>query len=68
VLKRERRPRPEETAETSGEESDEPMSDIVPPDLAQLEDTIFRDSHKRRDEPNAETDEVSDVNGSADSN
>ena len=55
VLKRERKPRPEQPAEiVATKNHDEPMSEIVPPDLAMLEDTVFRDRHRRRDEPSAD--------------
>jgi cell fate regulator YaaT (PSP1 superfamily) len=62
VLKRERRPQPEQPAEMEAEESDEPMSE-VPPDLAMLEDTVFRDKRTPPEAASDDADDVSDVNG-----
>jgi cell fate regulator YaaT (PSP1 superfamily) len=61
VLKRERKPRQEQPAEIVEEESDEPMSEIVPPDLEMLEDTIFRDRNRRRKELAQESPESEDA-------
>jgi cell fate regulator YaaT (PSP1 superfamily) len=67
VLKRERKPRPEQPAEMSGAEAEEPLSEIVPPDLAELEDTVFRkrrkQSEKQAAEPKADSDAAEPTNG-----
>jgi hypothetical protein len=61
VLKRERKPRPEQAAEMVDEESDEPISEIVPPDLEMLEDTIFRDRNRLRKEAAQESPDSEDA-------
>jgi hypothetical protein len=67
VLKRERRPQQEQPAEIGAEESDEQMSE-VPPDLAMLEDTVFRDKRRPHEESSDEGDDMPDVNGNGDGN
>jgi cell fate regulator YaaT (PSP1 superfamily) len=63
VLKREKKPRPEQPAADETEHVDEPLSDVLPPDLAELEDTVFRDPHPPADEQFPDADEPPIVNG-----
>lgn len=57
VLKREKRPRAErpvsidEETKDVAEGADESATDIVPPELAELEDTVFRDAHTDAHDP-----------------
>ena len=60
VLKREKRPRIERAAaveehEPVAEAAEEPLSDIVPPELAALEDTLLRDARADTFEPPSES-------------
>jgi cell fate regulator YaaT (PSP1 superfamily) len=63
VLKRERKPRPEQAAAQESESTDEPITEVLPPDLAVLEDTEFRDARPPADESFSEPDDLPDVNG-----
>jgi cell fate regulator YaaT (PSP1 superfamily) len=67
VLKRERKPQAEPSSAIEADESDEPLSEIAP-DLAMLEDTVFRDKRKPPEESNGEADDVADVNGNGGEN
>jgi cell fate regulator YaaT (PSP1 superfamily) len=67
VLKRERKPQHEQPPEIEAEESDEPMSEVSP-DLAMLEDTVFREKHISREESDEEADGTPDVNGNVGGN
>jgi cell fate regulator YaaT (PSP1 superfamily) len=50
VLKRERKPRPADAVVAVADEtSDEVITDDLPPDLAKLEDTVFRNTEPRHD-------------------
>jgi cell fate regulator YaaT (PSP1 superfamily) len=63
VLKRERKALPEETAVPESALAEDTASEIVPPDLAMLEDTVFRDVRPHVDESSSDADDESDVNG-----
>jgi cell fate regulator YaaT (PSP1 superfamily) len=63
VLKRERKPRPEQAAAQESEFTDEAITEVLPPDLAELEDTEFRDARPPADESFSEADDLPDVNG-----
>lgn len=63
VLKREKKPRPEQPIADETERVDEPLSDVLPPDLAELEDTVFRDIHPPAGERYPHADEPPAVNG-----
>jgi cell fate regulator YaaT (PSP1 superfamily) len=63
VLKRERKPRPEQAAALESESIDEPITEVLPPDLAELEDTEFRDARQPADGSFSEADDLPDVNG-----
>ena len=63
VLKREKKPRPEQPVVDETEPIDEPLSDVLPPDLAELEDTVFRDLHPPAGEHFPDADEPPAVNG-----
>jgi cell fate regulator YaaT (PSP1 superfamily) len=67
VLKRERKPQAEPSSAIEADESDEPLSEIAP-DLAMLEDTVFRDKRKQPEESIGEADDVADVNGNGGEN
>lgn len=54
VLKRERRPRPEQPAATETEAGEETAGDALPPDLAALEDTALADAPPLPGEPDSE--------------
>ncbi|MCI0334874.1 MAG: signal peptidase [Planctomycetes bacterium] len=59
VLKRERKPHTGDAAAAQSDEAaDEPASEVLPPDLAKLEDTVFRDTSARSEmsEPDENTD------------
>ncbi len=62
VLQRERRSRPEQQAAPESDLSDEPPSELLPADLAALEDTVFRDVHASTDEPMSDAEDASDNN------
>ena len=64
VLKRERPPRPEQPIAIESELSNELLTDVLPPDLAELEDTVFRDIRAPIDEPLSDADDAPGVNGS----
>jgi cell fate regulator YaaT (PSP1 superfamily) len=50
VLKREKKPRAAGSPISEADEAaDEPATDVLPPDLAELEDTFFRDVQPRQD-------------------
>ena len=64
VLKRERKPRPEEPAAVeSVAVSDEPASEVLPSELASLEDTVFRDYGVVADELPPDDEELPGLNG-----
>lgn len=63
VLKREKKSRPEQPVAEEAEHADEPLSDVLPPDLAELEDTVFRDIHSPGGEHFPDADEPPGVNG-----
>lgn len=54
VLKRERRPRPEQPAAAEVDAGEEPVGDALPPDLAALEDTALADTRPLPDEPDSD--------------
>jgi cell fate regulator YaaT (PSP1 superfamily) len=65
VLKREKRPRAGDAGiATTEETSEEPAIENLPPDLAKLEDTVFRDTEPRYDESSPD-DDFSAGNGNA---
>jgi len=63
VLKREKKPRPAQQHAEEDAMAGEPRGDVIPPDLAELEDTVFRDPDGAIDEPYLDMDESPGVNG-----
>ena len=68
VLKREKKQRPEQPAVHEHDHIDDVHVDdasieALPPDLAELEDTVFRDIRRPPDEPHSDAAEFPDVNG-----
>jgi cell fate regulator YaaT (PSP1 superfamily) len=63
VLKRERKPRPEQPTVRDDQPVDEPAGEAFPSELASLEDTVFRHPRSDDDEPSADAEDLPDVNG-----
>jgi hypothetical protein len=64
VLKRERKPSTADAPLAEADElSEELTTEALPPDLAQLEDTVFRDTKLRQDSSEHDNGTFSDVDG-----
>jgi cell fate regulator YaaT (PSP1 superfamily) len=63
VLKRERRPPTGQPAAREADSTDEPAAEELPPDLAALEDTTFREDGPSAEGSRPNADDATDVNG-----